>query len=304
MSNNRKKGLGKGMGSLIEGYSLDGLFSNKISVDDNTQTSILEIPIDFIKTNKNQPRKNFNSDSIKELSISIKEQGVLQPIIVEEIEGGNYAIVAGERRFRAAKLANLKTIPVIVKKITNLNRLEIALIENIQREDLNPIEEANAYLALINETGLKQEDLAQKIGKSRSAISNSMRLLQLPNDMQEDIINEEYSSGHARALLSLKNPADRIILLNKIKDEALSVRAAENLAREYNAGKRTQKIEDKEKKPKDSQLLELQDKLMQELGNKVEIKGNIKKGKIMLSYNNMDELKDLFHRLSKGKDLY
>ncbi len=299
MSNNRKKGLGKGMGSLIEGYSLDGLFSNKISIDDNTQTNILEIPIDSIKTNKNQPRKNFNSESIKELSISIKEQGVLQPIIVEEIEGENYAIVAGERRYRAAKLANLKTIPVIVKKITNLNRLEIALIENIQREDLNPIEEANAYLALINETGLKQEDLALKIGKSRSAISNSMRLLQLPNDMQEDIINEEYSSGHARALLSLKNPADRIILLNKIKNESLSVRAAENLARDYNAGKRSKKIEEKEKKNKDDKILEIQDKLMQELGNKVEIKGNITKGKIMLSYNTENELNDIFHRLSK-----
>lgn len=299
MSNNRKKGLGKGMGSLIEGYSLDGLFSNKISNDDNPQTNILEIPIDAIKTNKNQPRKNFNSESIKELSISIKEQGVLQPIIVEEIEGGNYAIVAGERRYRAAKIADLKTIPVIVKKITNLNRLEIALIENIQREDLNPIEEANAYLALINETGLKQEDLALKIGKSRSAISNSMRLLQLPNDMQEDIINEEYSSGHARALLSLKNPADRIVLLNKIKNESLSVRAAENLARDYNAGKRSKKIEEKEKKNKDDKILELQDKLMQELGNKVEIKGNIKKGKIMLSYNTEDELNDIFHRLLK-----
>ncbi len=299
MSNNRKKGLGKGMGSLIEGYSLDGLFSNKISIDDNTQTNILEIPIDSIKTNKNQPRKNFNSESIKELSISIKEQGVLQPIIVEEIEGENYAIVAGERRYRAAKLANLKTIPVIVKKITNLNRLEIALIENIQREDLNPIEEANAYLALINETGLKQEDLALKIGKSRSAISNSMRLLQLPNDMQEDIINEEYSSGHARALLSLKNPADRIILLNKIKNESLSVRAAENLARDYNAGKRSKKIEEKEKKNKGDKILEIQDKLMQELGNKVEIKGNITKGKIMLSYNTENELNDIFHRLSK-----
>jgi ParB family chromosome partitioning protein len=299
VSNNRKKGLGKGMGSLIEGYSLDGLFSNKISNDDNPQTNILEIPIDAIKTNKNQPRKNFNSESIKELSISIKEQGVLQPIIVEEIEGGNYAIVAGERRYRAAKIADLKTIPVIVKKITNLNRLEIALIENIQREDLNPIEEANAYLALINETGLKQEDLALKIGKSRSAISNSMRLLQLPNDMQEDIINEEYSSGHARALLSLKNPADRIVLLNKIKNESLSVRAAENLARDYNAGKRSKKIEEKEKKNKDDKILELQDKLMQELGNKVEIKGNIKKGKIMLSYNTEDELNDIFHRLLK-----
>ncbi|MGD1820346.1 MAG: ParB/RepB/Spo0J family partition protein [Pleomorphochaeta sp.] len=299
MSNNRKKGLGKGMGSLIEGYSLDGLFSNKISNDDNPQTNILEIPIDAIKTNKNQPRKNFNSESIKELSISIKEQGVLQPIIVEEIEGGNYAIVAGERRYRAAKIADLKTIPVIVKKITNLNRLEIALIENIQREDLNPIEEANAYLSLINETGLKQEDLALKIGKSRSAISNSMRLLQLPNDMQEDIINEEYSSGHARALLSLKNPADRIVLLNKIKNESLSVRAAENLARDYNAGKRSKKIEEKEKKNKDDKILELQDKLMQELGNKVEIKGNIKKGKIMLSYNTEDELNDIFHRLLK-----
>jgi ParB family chromosome partitioning protein len=299
VSNNRKKGLGKGMGSLIEGYSLDGLFSNKISNDDNPQTNILEIPIDAIKTNKNQPRKNFNSESIKELSISIKEQGVLQPIIVEEIEGGNYAIVAGERRYRAAKIADLKTIPVIVKKITNLNRLEIALIENIQREDLNPIEEANAYLALINETGLKQEDLALKIGKSRSAISNSMRLLQLPNDMQEDIINEEYSSGHARALLSLKNPADRIVLLNKIKNESLSVRAAENLARDYNAGKRSKKIEEKEKKNKDDKIIELQDKLMQELGNKVEIKGNIKKGKIMLSYNTEDELNDIFHRLLK-----
>eukprot|EP01156_Anaeramoeba_ignava_P013891 Anaeramoba_ignava/a607726_18.p2 GENE.a607726_18~~a607726_18.p2 ORF type:complete len:302 (-),score=51.68 a607726_18:985-1890(-) len=299
------------MGSLIDGYSLEGLFSNKEnekseSHNSNISENVLSISINSVLVNENQPRKNFKDDALSELATSIKEQGILQPIIVEEVGDNQYSIVAGERRYRAAKLANLEKVPVIVKKLTNLNRLEIALIENIQREDLNPIEEANAYNHLLNETGLTQEQLATKIGKSRSAISNSMRLLQLPSNIQEDIINEEYSSGHARAILSIKNPADRIILLDKIKKEDMSVRAAESYAKSLNEGKRSLIKEDTVKKaaPKDPEMVVLQDKFLQAVGNKVEIKGNITKGKIMLSYNSIEDLQELFHRLSNGGDLF
>lgn len=311
MLNNKKKGLGKGMGSLIDGYSIEGIFSNK--VDSTTKTThesnlILHVSIKQIKINKDQPRKYFNENALKELAQSIKEQGILQPILVEEVDNNMFSIIAGERRFRAAKLAGLERIPVIVKKFTHESRLEIALIENIQREDLNPIEEASAYSFLIQETGITQEELATKIGKSRSAISNSMRLLQLPKVMQDGLINGEYSPGHARALLSLVNPADRILLMEKLTKDNVSVREAEKIAKELNKGHRDVLSDKKTKKEKvnpiDSEIVEIQDKFIQAVGNKVEIKGDLNKGKIVLSYNNEKELENLFQKLSNGRDLF
>ena len=311
MLNNKKKGLGKGMGSLIDGYSIEGIFSNKVdSTNKTTHESnlILHVSINQIKINKDQPRKYFNENALKELAQSIKEQGILQPILVEEVENNMFSIIAGERRFRAAKLAGLERIPVIVKKFTHESRLEIALIENIQREDLNPIEEASAYSYLIQETGITQEELAAKIGKSRSAISNSMRLLQLPKVMQEGLINGEYSPGHARALLSLVNPADRILLMEKLTKDNVSVREAEKIAKELNKGHRDIISDKKPKKEKtnsiDLEIVEIQDKFIQAVGNKVEIKGDLNKGKIVLSYNNENELEDLFQKLSNGRDLF
>ncbi|MGD1823278.1 MAG: ParB/RepB/Spo0J family partition protein [Pleomorphochaeta sp.] len=307
-NNNKKKGLGKGMGSLLDGYSLENIFNSEINETEIDKKDInkvqdTEILISYIKVNKNQPRKIFDQESLNDLAQSIKEQGIIQPIVVEKISEREFSIIAGERRYRAAKMAGLKKVPVFIKDLNNLNRLELALIENIQREDLNPIEEANAYYSLLQESGLTQEELSKKIGKSRSAISNSIRLLQLPKEMQKGLIEGVFSSGHARALLSLINPADRIILLEKLKKDELSVREAEKIAKNLNSGKRDVSKKKKEKVC-DKEVSEIQDKFIQAVGNKVHIKGNLSKGSLLLKYNSVKELNELFHRLSKGDDLF
>jgi len=309
--NNKKKGLGKGMGSLIDGYSLESVLSNKSeekTENEYKQNVILHVLLSQIKTNHEQPRKHFDEESLNELAQSVKEYGILQPILVEELSANKYLIIAGERRFRAAKKAGLERVPVIIKKFNDFNKLEIALIENIQRENLDPIEEAVAYSFLIQESGITQEDLSKKIGKSRSAISNSIRLLQLPKEFQDGLINGEYSAGHARAILSLVNPSDRVLLLEKLKKNKISVREAEKIAKDLNNGRRdgiSKKSSTESKKNNISEeLLEIQDKFIETLGNKVEIKGDISKGKIMLSYNSVKELEVLFHRLSEGRDLF
>ncbi len=311
MSNSRKKGLGKGMGSLIDGYSIEGIFSSKLEKNNNLNNDgniILHVSLNQLIINENQPRKHFNAEALNELSQSIKEQGILQPILVEEIENNKFSIVAGERRYRAAKLAGLERVPVIVKKFNDISRLEVALIENIQREDLNPIEEANAFYYLLKESGITQEELASKVGKSRSAISNSIRLLQLPKQMQEGLVSGEYSPGHARALLSLVNPADKILLLEKLTNDKVSVREAEKIAKELNNGHRdvlsNKKAKNEKKKTYSPELEEIQDKFIQAVGNKVELKGDLYKGKIVLSYNSEKELEDLFQKLSNGMDLF
>ncbi len=311
MLNNKKKGLGKGMGSLIDGFQMEDIFSTKFDKSDNKHKDsniILHVSINQIKQNKEQPRKYFDDKALKELAQSIKEQGILQPILVEEIENNKYSIVAGERRFRAAKIAALNKIPVIVKKFTDISRLEVALIENIQRENLNPIEEAAAYSYLLQETKITQEELAEKIGKSRSSISNTIRLLQLPKEMQEGLITGIYTPGHARALLSLVNPADRVLLLEKLNKEEVSVREAEKLAKALNNGHRDviskKPPKNDQHNVKNIETIEFQDKFIQAVGNKVEIKGDIYKGKIVISFNSEEELEELFHRLSQGKDLF
>lgn len=311
MLNNKKKGLGKGMGSLIDGYSLESVLSNKSeekTENEYKQNVILHVLLSQIKTNHEQPRKHFDEESLNELAQSVKEYGILQPILVEELSANKYLIIAGERRFRAAKKAGLERVPVIIKKFNDFNKLEIALIENIQRENLDPIEEAVAYSFLIQESGITQEDLSKKIGKSRSAISNSIRLLQLPKEFQDGLINGEYSAGHARAILSLINPSDRVLLLEKLKKNKISVRETEKIAKDLNNGRRDgiskKSLTESKKNNISEELLEIQDKFIETLGNKVEIKGDISKGKIMLSYNSEKELEDLFHRLSKGRDLF
>ncbi len=310
MSKTKKKGLGKGMGSLIEGYSIEDVFfkkSDKTNILDKDLNLMLSVPLDRIKTNKEQPRKVFNGKTLNELAQSIKAQGILQPILVEEIADNMFSIVAGERRFKAAEIAGLSEVPVIVKKFNDTTRLEVALIENIQREDLNPIEEATAYSVLLQQTQITQEELAEKLGKSRSSISNSIRLLQLPKTMQEGLIEGTYSPGHARALLSLINPADRVLLLEKLTNNNLSVREAEKIAKELNRGNRniiSPKSENKKSKQFDNEIMEIQEKFIEVVGNKVEIKGDMFKGKIMLSYNSEKELEELFQRLSNGKELF
>lgn len=198
------------------------------------------VSINYVKPNPYQPRKTFDDVKLKELALSIKEHGVLQPILVEEISKNNYRIIAGERRFRACKEANLKEVPIVIKTFGTLQKMEVAIIENVQREQLNPLEEAYAYSYLIQE-GLTQEEVAKKIGKSRSSIANSVRLINLPEKIKTSILENKISQGHARALLSVNNPADRDYLFSQITEKHLNVRESEIYANHLNNGARAMK---------------------------------------------------------------
>lgn len=283
---------------------------------DNT---ILFLPIEKVKPNPYQPRKNFDEKTLEELSISIKKHGILQPLLVEKVTDDEYRIIAGERRYRASCLADIKTIPVIVKEFSNLDRMEIAVTENVQRENLNPLEEAMAYYYLISEGGLSQEEVAQRIGKSRSAIANSIRLLYLPQPMQDAILEGKITSGHARALLQVKAPSDRETLFDMIVSEGMSVRTAENLANDFNNGGRLfrknndaavqAKLSSDESNAEASHsdeascslydrdiIITIQDKFIKLLGTNVRLSGTFNKGKLILSYNSYSALEKIFEK--------
>ncbi len=279
-----KHALGKGLGSLIP----------QIDEEKDNGTRVENISLNLIHPNPHQPRKKFNEDALRELSASIKEQGIIQPVIVEK-EGSRYTIIAGERRFRAARMAGLFEIPAIVRHYTEAERLEAALIENIQREDLNAIEEARGYQMLMNTLHLNQEEVSGKVGKKRSTVANSLRLLKLPEDMQTALINGDITAGHARSLLSVLNPSDMRILYSRILHDGLSVREAEEQAASLNNGVRTKKeggnISDK---PADPELRRIEQKFIDALGTKVTVKGNIKKGKIEIAYFSLDDLERIY----------
>ena len=306
---NKKHGLGRGINSLIDEYS-----TYEVKKLEETGSKIKDIDIDKVKPNPNQPRKVFDPDALIELRDSIISQGVLQPILVEEIAENVYVIVAGERRYRAAKMAGLKTVPCIVRNFTDLQRMEVSLIENIQRESLNPVEEARASAYLLTQSGIKQDELAKKVGKSRPAIANSVRILNLPDKMLDALEKGYFTSGHARALLSVENPADQEILFSKIIDEDLSVRQAETLAQDLNSGKRAVNKLPLEEKPAKSDdrapvLVHLEEKFLSATGYKVEIKGKvkngiIKKGKVLIPFTSEEELEQIYQILAPGDELY
>ena len=306
---NKKHGLGRGINSLIDEYS-----TYEVKKLEETGSRIMEIELSSIKPNPNQPRKTFDPDALMDLSNSIKTQGVLQPILVEEIAEGVYVIVAGERRYRAAKMAGLAKIPCIVRSFSDLQRMEISLIENIQRENLNPVEEARAFSYLLTQAGIKQEELAQRVGKGRSTITNSLRLLNLPEKMLEGLEKGYITSGHARALLSVENPADQEILFSRIISEDMSVRQAETLANELNNGKRAiNTLPLKEEKgvsnAKSPEILSIEEKFLSATGCRVEIKGKykngaIRKGKILIPFTSEEELERIYQMLVPGADLY
>ena len=218
-----KKGLNKGRGLSV---LIDTETDKPKAVSEEVKNSITMLNISKVVPNKSQPRKNFNEDALQELADSIKEHGIIEPLIVQD-RGDHYEIIAGERRWRAANLAGISEVPVIIKNLTNLEIMEIALIENIQREDLNPIEEALAYKGLIEESNLTQDEVAQKVSKSRTTITNAMRLLKLCDEVQEMLINEMISAGHARALLAVENADDQYNLAQRVFDEKMSVRDIE-----------------------------------------------------------------------------
>lgn len=285
-----KNALGKGLESLLPQVDEDSL----------SGSAVHNIPLNLIHPNSNQPRKKFNEEALKELADSIKEQGIIQPIIVEK-DGDRYNIIAGERRFRAARITGLFEIPAIIRKYTEAEKLEAALIENIQREDLNAVEEAKAYMQLMTTLNLNQEQVARKVGKKRSTIANSLRLLKLPDDMQSAVIENKITAGHARALLSILNPADMRILYSRILNDTLSVREVEQQASVLNDGKR----ENTSKKPDtqkiaDPELSRMEQQFIDALGTKVSVKGSVRKGKIEISYFSLDDLERIYDLLLKS----
>ena len=254
------------------------------------------ISVNEIEPNRNQPRKTFDDASLQELAESIKQFGIIQPIVVKK-KDEYYEIIAGERRWRAAKIAGLLEVPVIVKEYKENEIVEISLIENIQRENLNPIEEAQAYKTLMEEFELKQEEVAQKVSKSRSTITNSLRLLKLTKEVQEMLVEEKISMGHARALLAITDPDIQISVAKKVYEEALSVRDIEKLVKDM-----AKPAKKEEKEPNEYQYLyrDIEENLKQILGNKVTIKNRKNnKGKIEIEYYSQDDLERIIELLQR-----
>ena len=294
----KKSGLGKGIDSmgidaLIPSKSRRIASSNSVKEENENVSRETLININLIEPNKEQPRKVFNDDALQELADSIKQIGIIQPIILQKREK-YYEIIAGERRWRAAKLAGLKEVPAIVKDYTDKEIVEIALIENIQREDLNPIEEASAYKRLISEFHLKQDELAERVSKSRTAITNSMRLLKLAEPVQEMLIDEIISSGHARTLIPIEDKEKQVIVANRILDEKLSVRETEKLVKSLLEGKEKKKKETK----KDENAVfykDLEEKIKEIVGTKVKVNHKANgKGKIEIEYYSNAELERIY----------
>ena len=298
----KKKGLGRGLDSLIpDNKSMKSVTSEKTvesKEDAAAKSGVQVMKINEVEPNRDQPRKNFDEDALLELSDSIKQFGVLQPLLVRKRKD-YYEIIAGERRWRAAKLAGVKEVPVIEKEYTDQEILEIGLIENIQRENLNPIEEAIAYKRLLEEFNLKQDEVAERVSKSRTAVTNSMRLLKLSDKVQQMIIDDMISTGHARALLAIDDPELQYTLANKIFDEKLSVRETEKLVKEIKNPKKP-----KEKKPVANSFIyqDLEEKMKSVFGTKVSIASKGKgKGKIEIEYYSDDELEHLFDMMMSIK---
>ena len=304
----KKGGLGKGLDSLIP----SGAPKNKkniteekkqpVKVVEKVVEKIVEKPVEMkmkiteVEPNREQPRKNFDEDALLELAESIKQFGVLQPLLVQK-KDDYYEIIAGERRWRAAKLAGLKEVPVIIKDFSDQEVVEIALIENIQREDLNAIEEAVAYKRLMEEFHLKQDEIAERVSKSRTAVTNAMRLLKLDERVQQMVIEGMLSTGHARALLVIEDNDLQFQMATKIYNEKLSVRDVEKLVK--NLGKK--KPEKKEENAQQAAVFQdLEEKMKAALGTKVSInRKNDQKGKIEIEYYSMDELERLMEILMK-----
>lgn len=298
----KKKGLGKGLDSLIpDNKSIKSVTPDKSAEakkEAEEKAGVQMMKINEVEPNRDQPRKNFDEDALLELSDSIKQFGVLQPLLVRKRKD-YYEIIAGERRWRAAKIAGVKEVPVIVKEYTDQEILEIGLIENIQRENLNPIEEAIAFKRLLEEFNLKQDEVAERVSKSRTAVTNSMRLLKLSDKVQQMIIDDMISTGHARALLAIDDPELQYTLANKIFDEKLSVRETEKLVKEIKNPKKP-----KEKKVMENAFIyqDLEEKMKGVFGTKVSIASKGKgKGKIEIEYYSDDELEYLFDMMMSIK---
>ena len=295
----KRKGLGKGLDSLIpENKSVKPAVKPE-KAEESVKNGEQMLKINQVEPNREQPRKHFEEDALLELADSIKQYGVLQPLLVRKRKD-YYEIIAGERRWRAAKLAGVKEVPVIIKEYTEQQAVEIALIENIQRENLNPIEEAMAFKKLLTEFNLKQDEVAERVSKSRTAVTNSMRLLKLGEKVQQMIIDDMITTGHARALLAIDDEEQQYLLATKIFDEKLSVRETEKLIKSLKNPKKQVKVV----KTVENAFVydDLAEKMKRVLGTKVSIspKGN-GKGKIEIEYYSDDELERMFEMIKIGR---
>jgi ParB family transcriptional regulator, chromosome partitioning protein len=286
----KKRGLGRGLDALIE--------SKSGSADPGR---VAELDIDWIEPNPVQPRADMDPDELNALSQSIREHGVIQPVIVTESDGETpYQLIAGERRWRAARQAGLAVIPAIIRESSPRAMLEIALIENIQRADLNVLEEAAAYRQLIEDFGLKHGELADRVGKNRSTITNALRILQCPDEVQAALMQGAITEGHARALLGLPGSVDQIAGLEIVLDRELTVRQTERLVRDWNAGNTAQPPVSEP--PKDPNIQDFERRLQRSLGTRVELKRGRKGGRLIIHYYSDDELNTLSERLLEDDD--
>lgn len=318
MAVRKKGGLGKGIDALISPVSNKEVETEKVIIEKPVEKIVekvvekivekpieLKLKIDEIEPNRLQPRKKFDEDTLQELSESIKQFGLIHPIIVKK-KDTYYEIIAGERRWRAARIAGLDEIPVIVKKYTDKESMEIAIVENLQREDLNPIEEAQAYRCLIDEFGLKQDEAAQKVSKSRTAVTNALRLLKLDERVQQMVIDDMLSGGHARTLLAIEDKDEQYNMGMLVFDNKMSVRETEKLVRDYLKKKEIKK--EKEIKEDYSQMQtiyhQLEERMKNVIGSKVAIHSrNYKKGKIEIEYYSNDELERIIDLIESVKQV-
>ena len=293
------RGLGKGLDTLIPTGKVEVKSKKSTEKSNEVKEPTTTVKITMVEPNREQPRKNFDQDALEELADSIKQYGLIQPIVVQDRKT-YYEIIAGERRWRAAKIAGLKEVPVIIKNYTEQEIVEISLIENIQRENLNPIEEAMAYKRLLNEFNLKQDEVAERVSKSRTAVTNSMRLLKLCDEVQQMIIDEMITTGHARALISVEDPEQQYILAQKIFDEKLSVRDVEKLVKDFGKTKKEKKAKEKDK-ALEVIYQEIEQKLKDKVGTKVSItsKGD-GAGKLEIEFYNHDDLERIIALLSSN----
>jgi ParB family chromosome partitioning protein len=296
-----KRGLGKGLNALIPQEEERELPARpEESGGENAgpaEGAVLRLPLEKLKANPNQPRKAFDPGELAELADSIREHGIIQPIIAEDAGDGSYFIVAGERRSRAAKMAGLSEVPVILRHYNEEKRMEIALIENIQRANLNPLEEAAAYKRLMDISGLSQDEVAAKVGKNRSTVANALRLLKLPYNIQESIQEGDLSPGHARAILSVAGEKKQDLLFREILKKDLSVREAEKRAGILSGQEKKQPKAQSHSKGRAPELNAMEEKFIHHLGSKVLIHGDLNKGTIEIEYYSMEDLDRLYELL-------
>jgi ParB family chromosome partitioning protein len=289
--------LGKGLDALI---SDDAVAS--VAAAAAKDTAVTHLAVDLIRPNPKQPRRAFAEESLVDLVSSIQQKGILQPIVVSPTEGGTYEIIAGERRFRAAQRAGLKEVPVVIRSGSEVERFEMSLIENLQREDLNPIDLANGFKRLQDEFQLTQEAIAQVVGKARTVVANTLRLLGLPEVIKQAIQEEKITSGHAKGLLAVEDPAAQMALFQQILSDGLTVRHVEDAARDHKKGKKTEYSRAAGYETKPPEVKALEEDLQRTLARKVEIRANDKthKGSIKLEFYSLDDFDALVQHLKKS----